>query len=58
MRALFADTHNVAEGAGAAALAGALQQRDRWAGRAIGLTLSGGNVDSDVFARVLAGGCA
>lgn len=58
MRALFADTHNVAEGAGAAALAGALQQRERWAGRGIGLVLSGGNVDSDVFARVLAGGCA
>ena len=58
MRALFADTHNVAEGAGAAALAGALQQRERWAGQSIGLALSGGNVDSDVFARVLAGGCA
>jgi len=55
MRALFADTHNVAEGAGAAALAGALQQRTRWAGRTIGLVLSGGNVDSDVFARVLNG---
>lgn len=56
MRALFADTHNVAEGAGAAALAGALQQRGRWAGRCIGLTLSGGNVDSAVFAQVLGGG--
>jgi threonine dehydratase len=56
MRALFADTHNVAEGAGAASLAGALQQRTRWAGRTVGLTISGGNVDSDVFARVLAGG--
>lgn len=54
MRALFADTHNVAEGAGAAALAGALQQRARWAGRSVGITVSGGNVDSDVFARVLA----
>jgi threonine dehydratase len=53
MRAIFADTHNVAEGAGAAALAGALQQRERWAGRAIGATLSGGNVDSAVFAKVL-----
>ena len=58
MRALFADTHNVAEGAGAAALAAALQQRERWAGRSIGVALTGGNVDSDVFARVLAGGCA
>lgn len=56
MRALFADTHNVAEGAGAAALAGALQQRERWAGRTIGLALTGGNVDTDVFARVLSGG--
>ncbi len=56
MRTLFSDTHNVAEGAGAAALAGALQQRARWAGRTVGLALSGGNVDSAVFARVLAGG--
>ena len=55
MRALFADTHNVAEGAGAASLAGALQQRERWAGKVLGLTISGGNVDGDVFARVLAG---
>jgi threonine dehydratase len=55
MRALFADTHNVAEGAGAAALAGALQQRTRRAGQRVGLTLSGGNVDSAVFAQVLAG---
>ena len=55
MRALFADTHNVAEGAGAAALAGALQQRERWAGRTLGLALTGGNVDSAVFARVLGG---
>lgn len=56
MRALFADTHNVAEGAGAAALAGALLQRERWAGRCIGVALTGGNVDSAVFAKVLADG--
>ena len=55
MRVLFADTHNVAEGAGAASLAGALQQRGRWAGRTVGVTISGGNVDSDVYARVLGG---
>ena len=54
MRALFADTHNVAEGAGAAALAGALQQRERWQGRRIGVALTGGNVDTAVFAQVLA----
>ncbi len=56
MRLLFSATHNVAEGAGAASLAGALQQRDRLRGRRVGLTLCGGNVDADVFARVLAGG--
>ena len=58
MRMLFADTHNVAEGAGAAALAAALQQHagpDRKKDLRIGITLSGGNVDSAVFARVLAG---
>ena len=53
MRALFADTHNVAEGAGAAALAALSQQRQRWAGRRVGLVLSGGNVDSTQFAQVL-----
>ena len=53
MRVLFADTHNVAEGAGAAGLAGAIQQRERWQGRSAGVTLSGGNVDSEVFARIL-----
>jgi threonine dehydratase len=53
MCALFADTHNVAEGAGAASLAAALQQRERWAGRRIGVTISGGNVDSELFAKVL-----
>jgi threonine dehydratase len=58
MRVLFADTHNVAEGAGAAALAAAMQQRDRWAGQSVALALTGGNVDSDMFARVLAGGAS
>lgn len=53
MRALYIDTHNVAEGAGAAALAAALQQRSALAAKRIGLTLSGGNVDHDVYAGVL-----
>lgn len=55
MRILFADTHNVAEGAGAAGLAAVLQQRERWRGHSVGIALTGGNVDTDVFARVLAG---
>ncbi len=54
MRALFHDTHNVAEGAGAAALAGLLQERDRLAGREAAIVMTGGNVDTEMFARVLA----
>lgn len=53
MRVIFAGTHNVAEGAGAASLAGALQDRAQLRGQRVGLTLSGGNVDADVFASVL-----
>ncbi len=56
MRLMFAATHNVAEGAGAASLAAAFKWRDRISGRNVGLVVSGGNVDSDQFARVLAGG--
>ena len=55
MRALFECTHQVAEGAGAAALAALVQQRARFAGRRVGLVLSGGNVDRDVYADVLKG---
>ena len=55
MRLLFSATHNVAAGAGAAALAGALAERESVRGQRIGLVLTGGNVDADVFARVLDG---
>ena len=55
MRALFADTHNVAEGAGAAAFAAAMQEKERLQGLNVGVTLCGGNVDSDTFAKVLIG---
>lgn len=55
MRILFADTHNVAEGAGAAGLAALVKDRQRAGGRSAGFALTGGNVDSDVFARVLGG---
>jgi threonine dehydratase len=52
MRMLFECTHQVAEGAGAAALAAALQL-PRLRGRRVAVVLSGGNVDRDVYARVL-----
>ena len=55
MRQLFEATHQVAEGAGAAALAAAWQQRKALAGQHTGLILSGGNVDRGVYGGVLAG---
>jgi threonine dehydratase len=55
MRALFADTHNTAEGAGAAALAAAVKDRAWIAGRSVAVVQTGGNVDTDVFASVLSG---
>ena len=54
MRHYFTDTHNVAEGAGAIGLAGLLKERGRMPGKKIGLILSGGNVDRDLYAQVLA----
>ena len=54
MRELYADTHNVAEGAGAASFAAAMQQRERIKGQVVGTTLCGGNVDSATLAAVLA----
>ena len=53
MRDIFADTHNVAEGAGAASFAAAMQERSSLQGQVVGTTLCGGNVDSAVFAKVL-----
>lgn len=57
MKALYVDTHNVAEGAGAASLAAAMRvARERpgvFEGQRVGLTLCGANVDHDVFADVL-----
>ena len=54
MSLLFTATHNVAEGAGAAALAAAMHERDTLAGQRVGIIVTGGNVDRDVFADTLA----
>jgi threonine dehydratase len=51
IRAYWTDTHNLAEGAGAAALAAALQDRQINRGKRVGLILSGGNIDFDLFRR-------
>jgi len=53
MRHLFTDTHNLAEGAGAAALAGLLQEKDRMAGRRVAVIQSGGNIDRELYLSVL-----
>jgi threonine dehydratase len=53
MKIYFTDTHNVAEGAGASGLAAALKEKEELRNRRVGLVITGGNVDHDVFARVL-----
>jgi len=65
IRAYWTDTHNIAEGAGAAALAAALQDKPKIRGKRVGLILTGGNIDFDLFntwiipeAAALAGGKA
>jgi threonine dehydratase len=55
MRAIYSDTHNVAEGAGAASYAALLQERELQAGQRVAVILTGGNVDASVFASVLRG---
>lgn len=53
IRAYYTDCHQLAEGAGAAPLAAALQERQQLAGKTVGLVLSGGNIDMDVYAGIL-----
>jgi threonine dehydratase len=54
IRAYWTDTHNLAEGAGAAALAAALQEKAKIRGKRVGLILTGGNIDFDLFTRWVA----
>jgi threonine dehydratase len=56
MRVLYRDTHNLAEGAGAAALAAIFQDREAVRGKSVAAILTGGNVDAAVMAQVLGGG--
>jgi threonine dehydratase len=54
IRLLFADTHNLAEGAGAAPLAAAFKEQGRLAGKRVAVVQSGGNIDRALFAEILA----
>jgi threonine dehydratase len=56
IRVYYSDTHNLAEGAGAAPLAALMQERDAMQGRKVGVILCGGNIDRDWFVTVLQGG--
>jgi len=51
IRTYWTDTHNLAEGAGAASLAAVMQEKARIHGKRVGLILSGGNIDFDLFNR-------
>ena len=55
MRVLYTDTHNVAEGAGTAALAGLAREQAMQRGKRVAVILCGGNVDAALFAAVLSG---
>lgn len=55
IRVYFDDTHQVAEGAGAAPLAALIQERGRMEGKTVGVILSGGNIERARFSQVLAG---
>ena len=55
IRIYYTATHNLAEGAGAAPLAALLKEKGRYAGKRVGLILSGGNIDMPVLAQILRG---
>lgn len=55
IRLYFTATHNVAEGAGAAPLAGLMQERAQMAGKKVAVILCGGNIDTGWFRTVLDG---
>lgn len=55
MRAYYTDTHNLAEGAGAAPLAALIQEKEAMKGRKAGVILTGGNIDTDMYSAILSG---
>lgn len=55
LRLLLRTTHNLAEGAGAAGLAGLLKLREELADRRVAIILTGGNIDRTTLERVLCG---
>jgi threonine dehydratase len=54
VRLVLSSTHTMAEGAGAAGLAGLLELREKLAGKTVAIILSGANIDADTLRRILA----
>ena len=55
IRLYYKTTHIVAEGAGAAALAGLMQEKEIMEGKSVGIILSGANIDTDMLHTILGG---
>jgi threonine dehydratase len=55
VRIIYTDTHNVAEGAGAAALAALIKEREQQAGKRVAVIQSGGNIDMSALQQILGG---
>ncbi len=55
VRIYYSDTHNLAEGAGAASLAALIQEKEVMKGKRIGVILSGGNIDQSLYRSILEG---
>ncbi len=53
VRLMIRATHNLAEGAGAAGLAGAMALRQELAGQRVAIVLSGANIDADTLRRIM-----
>jgi threonine dehydratase len=55
IRAAYDDTHNLAEGGGAAGLAAILKENESLKGKRVATVMTGGNVDRELYAEVLRG---
>lgn len=53
IRLYYTATHNLVEGAGAAALAALMQERTAMAGKTVGVVLSGGNIDRALYQEII-----
>jgi threonine dehydratase len=56
IRVMLSDTHTLTEGAGAAAFAALMKERDRLRGRRVAVIVTGQNIDCVTLRTVLAGG--